>query len=73
MDAIFTIESLLDFYMHYLRDIATDFYLAKSVMCWLSKMAEKTMCVSYVLVLLLYNRLKFQTYIKENPDGDFEV
>ena len=38
-------------------------------------MAEKTMCVSYVLVLvlLLYNRLKFQTYIKENPDGDFEV
>ena len=29
------------------------------------------MCVSYVL--LLYNRLKFQTYIKENPDGDFEV
>ena len=32
MDTIFTIESLLDFYMHYLRDIATDFYLAKSVM-----------------------------------------
>ena len=36
-------------------------------------MAEKTMCVSYVLVLLLYNRLKFQTFIKEKPDGVFEV